>query len=356
MGWRTDWQSDALQLCQPGPSLRSLLRGWCAFFCETCWGAARAAAGFRRPRETSFAGAVAGRLPARTGARLHGQALQVYQPIKLKAVSRGQCVSVLHRYSQLLLFAKHRSPFLPPLFLQCRMDRAPLRARPQSARGATSERPEWGTVPSVGRDFGDPPAPLLTFLQPKHLPAALQTDREPKMKNLSQFRVDDAVKLKQAPHTSRPRSANIVRLELADANFRPRQLSALYREVVCLVRCDSTDTTLARGKQLWVKQGSIEPRPFGAGRDFYTAQPKWSKEFGGACKLFDQIAEEQARIKLIDRKTPSPREAHFIRKPQRPVPLTPEARPCHRHRRRCPPSPRVRVAPSPRVGWREPPP
>jgi len=168
--------------------------------------------------------------------------------------------------------------------------------------------------------------------------------------------VDDAVKLKQAPHTSRPRSANIVRLELADANLRPRQLSALYREVVCLVRCDSTDTTLARGKQFWVKQGSIEPRPFGAGRDFCTAQPKWSKEFGGACKLFDQIAEEQARTKLIDRKTPSPREAHFIRKPQRPVPLTPEARPSHRHRRRCPPSPRVRVAPSPRVGWREPPP
>jgi hypothetical protein len=219
-----------------------------------------------------------------------------------------------------------------------------------------TERLAWATISSVPRPFGGPPPPLLAFLQPEPLPAALQTAREPKVRELTRLMVTDSVKLKDGPRTDaqvRPRSAHILRLELADANLKPRQTSALHREVVCLVRCDSTDTTDARSKPIWVKEEAIEPRPFGVGREFCTPLPRWSKKYAFGCKLFDQIAEEQERAKrqaakrqAEASKSPAPpKEAHFFRKQRRDEPLdAEEVVPSYRRRRECPPSPRVRVA------------
>ena len=213
------------------------------------------------------------------------------------------------------------------------------------------ERPAWATISSVPRPFGGPPPPLLAFLQPEPLPAALQTAREPKVRELTRLMITDAVKLKDGPRTDaqvRPRSAILLRLELADANLKPRQTSALHREVVCLVRCDSTDTTDARSKPIWVKEEAIEPRPFGVGREFCTPLPRWSKKYAFGCKLFDQIAQEQecAMRQVEASKSPAPpKVAHFFRKQRRDEPVdAEEVVPSYRRRRECPPSPRVRVA------------
>ena len=133
--------------------------------------------------------------------------------------------------------------------------RDPIAARPQSARIAHSktDQPEWGMVSRVGRNFGEPPAPLINFLQPKLLPAALQ-GTSPKIRDVAHFRVEDCVQLKDGmletnvPHQQpRPRSANVVSVALADLNSKPLQVSTVQREAVYLVRCDSTDTTYAVG-------------------------------------------------------------------------------------------------------------
>lgn len=234
--------------------------------------------------------------------------------------------------------------------------------RPQSARSAGAEedghvRP-WRAASARGRNFGDPPSPRLEVNKPNELPPALQTDKEPKVSDLAHFQIEDAVKIlgestqKWGPR--RPRSANVMRVELADCNLRPYQQSALYREVCCLVRCDSTDTTCERGKPFWVKQNALEKRPFATGREFCTPGPRWSKKFG-LCppRLFDAIAQEQERLKLeaeIPRKPKPPMEAHFTRKKGREPPPTSPYNPVppHRRRRQCPPSARVRVATTPR--------
>ena len=248
------------------------------------------------------------------------------------------------------------------------------RARPQSARsrdaaapddGDAGRKPGWIMPSGVPRLFADPPYPSLRFLQPPELPERLRTkkDEYKLIKDICQYQIADAVKNKvglvdtnipgQPP---RPRSGTIVKCDLANMIAKPRQMSQELREAVYLVRCDSTDTTLARGKTLWLHETAIERRPFGVSRDFCALhEPKWINKFGGIPKLFETIAADHERAKLkaemdAARGPPTPRPrsgdpAAAKRKPPRPsaeaeVPKT-------RFRRECPPSIRVRYAPQP---------
>jgi hypothetical protein len=66
--------------------------------------------------------------------------------------------------------------------------------RGTEAQARASARLAWATISSVPRPFGGPPPPLLAFLQPEPLPAALQTAREPKVRELTRLMVTDSVK------------------------------------------------------------------------------------------------------------------------------------------------------------------
>ena len=148
---------------------------------------------------------------------------------------------------------------------------APTPARPQSARsaGTSDERPEWRGVSAIGRNFGEPPFPVTAHLQPKPMPPALQ-GKVPKLHQLARFQVEDGVKLIDGvPDTNEPgkpptpRSACIERVDLADMNSKPRQVSQLTQEVVYLVHCDSTDTTCAAATVLGTTlTASLAAKPF----------------------------------------------------------------------------------------------
>ena len=53
-------------------------------------------------------------------------------------------------------------------------------------------------------------------------------------------------------------------LDVANMVAKPYQISETVREAVYLIRCDSTDTLLARGKTFWVHEKNLEQRPLGA--------------------------------------------------------------------------------------------
>ena len=51
---------------------------------------------------------------------------------------------------------------------------------------------------------------------------------------------------------------------------------------------------LARGADLWLPERALEPRPFGAGRDFCSdGRPRFTSQYGGRIGMtFDQLAQE----------------------------------------------------------------
>lgn len=238
---------------------------------------------------------------------------------------------------------------------------------PAGAFDKKPEKPEWVPPPDVGRDFGDPPPPRLQFLQLKSLPwegTKKGHEGHVNILDIRKYRGEDCVKITSGVletnmrgRPPRPRSAVVLRAELATLNEKPVATQNQKPEAVYLVHCDSTDTTLARGKTLWLHETAIERRPFGVSRDFCALhEPKWINKFGGIPKLFETIAADHERAKLkaemdAARGPPTPRPrsgdpAAAKRKPPRPsaeaeVPKT-------RFRRECPPSIRVRYAPQPR--------
>jgi len=191
---------------------------------------------------------------------------------------------------------------------------------------------------------------------------ALQQIKEPNPHELSRFRVAESVKLRPGvPETNQPnqppraRSANVVDIALCDMNSKPVQQSAGVRETVCLVQCDSTDTMIARSRCFWVPERSLDPKPYGEGRDFLSPRPKWTKKYGGVHpRYFSDIAEAQRQASLTSGSQsprPPPPRPSTLKSPRRPPPLVEkEEIPAIRQRRQCPPPTRVRL--SPRVEYR----
>lgn len=114
------------------------------------------------------------------------------------------------------------------------------------------EPAEW--MPACGPSgqlFGEPPEPMLKFLQPKTLP--WQRERPGlTILDVCKYRIEDGVKLKHGTaemnvkgRPPRPRSAVVLRSDIANANVHPKPLSADKPEAVYLVHCDSTETTCA---------------------------------------------------------------------------------------------------------------
>ena len=182
------------------------------------------------------------------------------------------------------------------------------------------------------------------------------------MRHVAKFQIADCVKTNEgvvetnvAGQPPRPRSATIMKVDLANMAAKPHQISETVREAVYLIRCDSTDTLLARGKSFWVHEKALESRPLGAPRDFCPLhQPRWSRQFGGISKLFSQIAADQERIRLkaemAARPPPEPRPTSgnlAARSPRTPRPAPDADVPRLRRRRQCPPSCRVRYTPQP---------
>ena len=235
-------------------------------------------------------------------------------------------------------------------------------ARPARGDGADKDigKPDWKAPPDISRPFGDPPAPNLTFLRPRQLPEQLR-NKEPKMRHVCKFQIADCVKNNEgvvetniAGQSPRPRSGTVMKVDLANMVAKPYQISETVREAVYLIRCDSTDTLLARGKTFWVHEKNLEQRPLGAPRDFCPLhQPRWSRQFGGISKLFSQIAADQERIRLkaemAARPPPEarPRSAGFAPSARTPRPTGDADVPRLRRRRQCPPSCRVRLTPQP---------
>ncbi len=110
-------------------------------------------------------------------------------------------------------------------------------------------QPDWMPASAVGKLFGDPPAPQLKWL--KHKEMAWETDANtPKIYRIAKFQREDPVKIKDGTaelnrkgRPPRPRSAVVLKTELANLNVHPKPSQQSYPEAVYLVHCDSTDTT-----------------------------------------------------------------------------------------------------------------
>lgn len=153
----------------------------------------------------------------------------------------------------------------------------------------------------------------------------------------------------------RPRSAVILKKDLADLKVPPRASQPSVPEAIYLVHCDSTDTTLARGPDQWLPERVLEARPLGEGRDFCSdGRPRFSKKYGGIVgKTFDSILADEIREADLLANPPPPKE----RKPMQrsggapPPAWKPEhelmwaAVPKMRRRKFCPPQHRVRNSP-----------
>lgn len=243
---------------------------------------------------------------------------------------------------------------------------APVQVEPQ--------KPDWMPASAVGKDFGDPPPPRLQFLQhrviawQREMPNANILGTIVNGREKANYRVEDCVKLKEGVtetnekgRPGRPRSAVVLRKELADLRARPRALQESEPEAVYLLHCDSTNTTLARGRDYWVTERQIEPRPVGLGRDFCDpdGRPRFTKKYGGRVGLlFDDILEEHTREMATAARAPPELPGHALprRPPASESSASPRARappeaalledvPPLRRRKQCPPQMRTRVSP-----------
>ena len=159
----------------------------------------------------------------------------------------------------------------------------------------------------------------------------------------------------------RPRSAVILKKALADLKVPPRASQPTFAEALYLLHCDSTDTTLARGPDVWVPERVLGAKPLGAGRDFCNdGRPRFSKKYGGIVgRTFDSIREEQERLANAvpaappEPRTPLPSSGASKRQGWKPEhEQLMEGVPKLRRRKFCPPQARVRTSPR-RLGWRE---
>ena len=234
-------------------------------------------------------------------------------------------------------------------------------------------KPEWKEASRVGRNFGDPPDPLLSFLQPPPLCAwqeSVKAGKDITINDVGRFKTWDGVALLTGTtdlntpgRPPRPRSAVILKKALADLKVPPTASQPSFAEAIYLLHCDSTDTTLARGPDVWVPEKVLGAKPLGAGRDFCSdGRSKFSKKYGGIVgRTFDSIREEEERLTRLANEPPAPPE------PRKPLASSGASKrsgwkPEHEHlwegvpklRRRkfCPPQARVRTSPR-RFGWRE---
>jgi len=231
--------------------------------------------------------------------------------------------------------------------------------------GGPSKKPEWQPISAVGRNFGDPPTPLLSFLQPPPLctwQESIKAGQDVTIANVGKYRKEQCVKLLHGTNDlnvpgrpPRPRSAVILRKDLADLKVPPRATQPGVPEAIYLVHCDSTDTTLARGPDVWLPERMLEERPMGAGRDFCSdGRPRFSKKYGGMVGLtFDQILAAEIREANVLASPPAPKERRAMPrsgrtqasawKPEHEImwATTPKLR----RRKFCPPPQRVRVSP-----------
>jgi hypothetical protein len=227
---------------------------------------------------------------------------------------------------------------------------------------AAPKKAEWLIASGIPKLFAPPPPPNLAILQ--HATPGWMAERPNlTVRDVARFQAEDNVKLREGTadlnhpgRPPRPRSAVVLRAEICNLHRPPAPRNGEVPEGCYLVHCDSTDTTLARGKDFWVADRTVEARPLGCGRDFCSelGKPKFSKKYGGRVGLlFDVIhAEHQA----------SPRAAPTLPKTSPRAPLTrsgqpakpsPRARradefeevPPLRRRRQCPTQARTRVSP-----------
>ena len=99
--------------------------------------------------------------------------------------------------------------------------------------------------------FGDPPEPSLEYLRLQDLP--WQKERpDLQWNDVARYRPENCVKVKDGTvdlnipgRPPRPRSAVILKAEIANLNNPPRASQPHVPEAVYLVHCDSTDTTYA---------------------------------------------------------------------------------------------------------------
>ena len=83
------------------------------------------------------------------------------------------------------------------------------------------KQPDWMPTSLVGRDFGDPPTPLLKFLQHKQMAWEKEVP-DTTILDVQRFRAMESVKLREgtidarAPKGPRPRSALVLKVELAN--------------------------------------------------------------------------------------------------------------------------------------------
>ena len=159
----------------------------------------------------------------------------------------------------------------------------------------------------------------------------------------------------------RPRSAIILKKALADLKVPPRASQPTFAEAIYLLHCDSTDTTLARGPDVWVPEKNLGAKPLGAGRDFCSdGRPRFSKKYGGIVgRTFDSIREEEERLaNAAPAAPPEPRKPLASSGGSKRSAWKSEQEnlwegvPKLRRRKFCPPQARVRTSPR-RYGWRE---
>jgi hypothetical protein len=171
------------------------------------------------------------------------------------------------------------------------------------ASTAGASKPDWRPASAVGTVFGDPPSSRLSFLQHPPLHWQLNQRKDVTARDVGKFRPEDCVRVRDGlletnvkGRPPRPRSATILRAELADLKAPPRATSREVPEAIYLLHCDSTDTALARGPDFWMPERALEARPVGLGRDFCgDGRPRFSKKYGGIVgRLFDDIRTEQA--------------------------------------------------------------
>ena len=238
---------------------------------------------------------------------------------------------------------------------------------------ASLMQPDWLPVRSrPGQLFDPPPAPRLSANKLRHM--AWEAEVRPStILSIAKFQAEDNVRLKDGTlemnvkgRPPRPRSAVILKAELASLNAPPAPSQRELPEAVYLVHCDSSDTTLARGADLWVHEKRLEARPRGEGRDFCddTTRPRFNKNCSGGRGLdFNQMLEEHHKS-MERQKAPidpprsprSPRASSLVQsgKPRAPA-LRPaelsalRAVPTLRRRRNCPPQARTRTIPADRA-------
>lgn len=252
---------------------------------------------------------------------------------------------------------------------------SPTSTAPPGEEEAPPGKPEWKEPSRVGRLFGDPPPPNLSFLQPPPLCSwqeSVAAGKDVTINDVGRFRTWDGVALLTGTNDlnvpgrpARPRSAVILKKALADLKVPPRASQTNFAEAIYLLHCDSTDTTLARGPDFWVPEKSLGARPLGAGRDFCSdGRPKFSKKYGGIVgRTFDSIREEEERLAYLAENPPPPKERRgplesTLKQKQAPPGWKPEHErmwegvPKLRRRKFCPPSARVKTSPR-RFGRRE---